>query len=167
MSTSGDFFVNSDDNGQTDYFAPGTCARGNNRTCGSVHSFTSEVIVCIFSNATALTVQNIVQELRGVDLLEEKNGKNILGIPSTKLTELKSAHRSTDEQQAAIVRYWLLRDSFASWRQIIFQLDTWAGYISYGHFSNRADRIRHYAEELTGMCFFRKTPNYPCLTVVA
>ena len=110
---------------------------------------------CIFyfsSNATALTVQNIVQELRGVDLFKA----NILGIPSAKLGELKSAHRSTDEQRAAIVRYWLLRDPLASWRQIIVQLDVWAGFSGYGHYSELADRIRHYAEELTGMWFITK-----------
>ena len=81
-----------------------------------------------------------------MDLLEVRFGKNILGIPSTKLTELKSAHRSIDEQRAAIVRYWLLRDPLASWRQIIYQLDEW-------YFNNLADRIRHYSEELTGMWF--------------
>ena len=76
---------------------------------------------------------------------------NILGVPSAKLAELQSAHHSTDEQEAAVVRYWLLRDPLASWRRIICQLDVWAGYPGYGHYSDIADRIRHYAEELTGM----------------
>ena len=107
------------------------------------------------SNATALTVNNIVQELRGVDLFEIILGETILGIHEDQLAELQSAHHSTDEQEAAVVRYWLLRDPLASWRRIILQLDEWAGY-GYGHYSDIADRIRHYAEELTGMFFFIK-----------
>ena len=119
------------------------------------------------SNATALTVQNIVQELRGVDLfkLDIWGKKTILGIPSAQLAELQSAHHSTDEQEAAVVRYWLLRDPLASWRKIILQLDDWAGYMDDDHYSNIADRIRHYAEELTGMCFFIKPliQHHPCI----
>ena len=100
------------------------------------------------SNATALTVNNIVQELRGVNIA------TILGIPPAQLAELQSAHHSTDEQEAAVVRYWLLRDPLASWRKIIRQLDYWAILHGYGHCSDIADRIRHYAEELTGMFFY-------------
>ena len=85
-------------------------------------------IICSYSNATALTVQNIVQELRGVDLFKVVVGGNILDTPSAKLDELKAAHHSTDQQEAAVVRYWLLRDPLASWRRIIYQLDEWADY---------------------------------------
>ena len=111
-------------------------------------------IICSYSNATALTVQNIVQELRGVDLFKERYGKNIFNIPPAKLDELKTTHHSTDQKEAAVVRYWLLRDPLASWRRIIYQLDKWAFYFGYGHYGDFADRIRHYAEELTGMCCF-------------
>ena len=93
-----------------------------------------------------------------MDLLDIEFGETILGIPAAQLAELQSAHHSTDEQEAAVVRYWLLRDPLASWRKIIFQLDEWG----YGHIT---DRIRHYAEELTGMFFFIKfsTQHYPCI----
>jgi hypothetical protein len=108
---------------------------------------------CSSSNGTALTVHNIVQELREVDLLKlGLYNKTILGIPRAQLAELQSAHHSTDEQEAAVVRYWLLRDPLASWRRIIGQLDDWAG-CGYGHYSDIADRIRHYAEELTGTVY--------------
>ena len=79
--------------------------------------------------------------------------KNILGIPLAKLDELRAAHHSTDQQEAALVRHWLLRDPLASWRRIICQLDLWAHFSGSGS-SDIADRIRHYAEELTGMCCF-------------
>ena len=83
---------------------------------------------------------------------------NILDIPSDKLAELQSAHHSTDEQEAAVVRYFLLKDPLASWRRIIQRLDEL-------YYNNIADRIRHYAEELTGMCFFIKAliQHYPCI----
>ena len=100
-----------------------------------------------------------------MDLFEIKLGITILGIPDAQLAELQSAHHSTDEQEAAVVRYWLLRDPLASWRKIIHQLDEWAVYYGYGHYSDIADRIRHYAEELTGMFFFIKhsIQHYPCI----
>ena len=99
-----------------------------------------------------------------MDLLRTFGSKNLLGIPSAKLTEFQSAHHSTDEQEAAVVRYWLLRDPLASWRKIIFQLDEWSGR-GYCHYSDIADRIHHYAEELTGMYFFMKPliQHYPCM----
>ena len=89
-----------------------------------------------------------------MDLLEIVGGETILGIPAAQLAELRSAHHSTDEQEAAVVRYWLLQDPLASWRRLIYQLDGRAGLPGYGHCSDIADRIRHYAEELTGMFFF-------------
>ena len=80
--------------------------------------------------------------------------QNVLGIPGAQLAELQASHHSTDEQEAAVVRYWVLRDPLASWRRIIHQLDEWADIPGYGHYSDIADRIRHYAEELTGICSF-------------
>ena len=99
-----------------------------------------------------------------MDLLEILGSTNILGIPPGKLDEIKADHHSTDEQEVAAVRYWLLRDPLASWRRIIYQLELWAG-VGYDHYSDIVDRIRHYAEELTGMCFFIKPliQHYPCI----
>ena len=137
-----------------------------------VYSLATIIIFCYSpSNSSALTVNNIVQELRGsgVDLLcvNENlfNPTNILGIPPDKLAELQSAHHSTDEQEAAVVRYFLLKDPLASWRRIILRLDEWANFSDYRHYHDIADRIRHYAEELTGMCFFIKAliQHYPCI----
>ena len=138
-------------------FSKGACINHTDTACTSMCTYGQSLFMffcCSSSNATALTVNNIVQELRGVDLFKQ----NILYIPSDKLAELQSAHHSTDEQEAAVVRYFLLRDPLASWRRIILQLDQ-RGY------NNIADRIRHYAEELTGMCFFIKAlvQHYPCI----
>ena len=89
----------------------------------------------------------------------------MLGIPGTKLDEFEKEHATTDEQEVAAVRYWLLRDPLASWRRIIYQLDFWASLRGDDHYIDIADRIRHYAEELTGMCFIIKPliQHYPCI----
>ena len=101
-----------------------------------------------------------------MDLFEinDFRDETILGIPPAQLAELQSAHHSTDEQETAVVRYWLLRDPLASWRKIIYQLDEWAGYVGYGHYGDIADRIRHYAEGLTGMFFLWKLILYITLS---
>ena len=101
-----------------------------------------------------------------MDLFEFRklSNKTILGIPCALL-----AHHSTDEQEAAVVRYWLLRDPLASWRRIIRQLDQWAGFPGYGHYSDIANRIRHYAEELTGIYFSlnkSSIQHHPCIVNV-
>ena len=91
-----------------------------------------------------------------MDLSEILGDETILGIPRAQLAKLQSAHHSTDEQEAVVVRYWLLRDPLASWRRIIRQLDEWVISPGCGHYSDIADRIRHYAEELAGMFFLWK-----------
>jgi hypothetical protein len=125
---------------------------------GNIYIYLDPIIFYSSSNATALTDHNIVQELRGLHLLDIDDAlyppQNVLGIPRAQLAELRSAHYSTDEQEAAVVRYWLLRDPLASWRRIIHQLDQWGGHHGYRHYSDIADRIRHYAEELTGIVLF-------------
>lgn len=51
----------------------------------------------------------------------------------------------TDEQRkTALIGYWLLRDPIASWRRLICELDR-------NDRLDLADKIRHYAEEPTGM----------------
>ena len=67
--------------------------------------------------------------------------KNVFGIPPAKFAEFMVV---TNQQEEAVVRYWLLRDPLASWRRIIYLMDQWGA-------SDIADRIRHHAEELIGM----------------
>ena len=108
----------------------------------------------LLSDATALTVQKILRELKGVNFFKiSALNKNILDITSTKLHEIEAFYHSIDQQEMAAVRYWLLKDPLASWRKLIVRLDYWAGVIGFGRYSDIADRIRHYAEELTGICF--------------
>ena len=67
----------------------------------------------------------------------------ILAIPQTKLNTIKDECDTDEERLLATVNYWLLNDPNASWRRLMCQLD-WDGN------SDIADRIRKYAEKLTG-----------------
>ena len=68
----------------------------------------------------------------------------MLQIPYSKLREIEGEYRSDEEREVAVIRYWILRDPFASWRRIIQQLE-WRDR------HDHAIRIHHYSEELTGM----------------
>lgn len=82
-----------------------------------------------------------------MDLFEVNHlNRNVLGVPSYKLEEIKAEYTSTDQQETEIVKIWMQCDPVASWRKIIHQLDLWK-------FDDIADKIRHYAEVLAGMCF--------------
>ena len=69
----------------------------------------------------------------------------MLLIPDSKLSEIEGEHPSDEEREVAVIRYWILRDPFASWRRIIERLKR-----NWKH--DHANRIYHYSEELTGMC---------------
>ena len=75
--------------------------------------------------------------------LEYING--VLNIPGNKRDQMEQDYPNVEKRIQATVRFWLLTDPLASWRRIIQQLDRWDKHDS-------ADRIRHYSEELTGMC---------------
>ena len=68
----------------------------------------------------------------------------MLFVPHSKLSEIEGEYRSDEEREVAVIRYWVLRDPFASWRRIIQQLENWGKH-------DDAIRIHHYSEELTGM----------------
>ena len=88
-----------------------------------------------------LTVDNVRKALHGIRW--RKVGV-MLFIPDPKLRGIAREYRSDEECEVAVIRYWILRDPFASWRRIIQQLEKWEEY-------DHAIRIRHYSEELTGM----------------
>ena len=68
----------------------------------------------------------------------------MLSIPPSKLSEVAGEYRSDEEREVTVIRYWILRDPFASWRRIIERLED-----SERH--DRAITLHHYSEELTGM----------------
>ena len=92
-------------------------------------------------HAKALTVENIRRAVQGLDLITLYC---LLWIPFSKQGEISRGCQTDSEREAAVIRYWLTMDPLASYRRLINQL------YEYGEL-DRADRIRHYAEELTGM----------------
>ena len=109
-----------------------------------------------------------MQALKGVDLFETIDStinppENVLGIYSKKMDEVVGSCHYVKQAKTALVRYWLLQDPLASWRKIIYQLDLWAGYEQN---LDIADSIRHYAEELTGMCSLIKPLQVTTLSII-
>ena len=68
----------------------------------------------------------------------------MLFISLSKLREIEGEYNSDEEREVAVIRYWILRDPYASWRRIIQQLEAWEGH-------DHAITVYHYSEELTGM----------------
>ena len=68
---------------------------------------------------------------------------DVLRIPPSILVEISKEHRADDQREAAVIHYWLLHDPLASWRRLIDRLH-------WGDEDGLANRISHYAEELTG-----------------
>ena len=98
--------------------------------------------VCVsLLHIAGLTVDNIRKALHGI--CWHKVG-GMLFIPNSKLREIEGEYRSDEEREVAVIRYWILRDPFASWRRIIQQLENWEKH-------DHAITLYHYSEELTGM----------------
>ena len=69
---------------------------------------------------TGLTVDNVRKALHGIPWREVSV---MLYVPHSKLSEIEGEYRSDEEREVAVIRYWILRDPFASWRRIIQQLE--------------------------------------------
>ena len=92
-------------------------------------------------HTAGLTVDNVRKALHGIHWREVGV---MLFIPYSKFSEIEGEYHSDEEREVAVIRYWILRDPYASWRRIIERLE-WNN--KYDH----AVRIHHYSEELTGM----------------
>ena len=64
-------------------------------------------------------------------------------VPDSKLDAIDADHTTDEGKKGAVIRYWLLRDPYASWRMLIWSLDNKDKF-------DMADRIRNYAEKQTG-----------------
>ena len=103
-------------------------------------------IMCVYFNVpllhiVGLTVDNVRKALHGINWHEVGR---MLWIPNSKLSEIEGEYRSDEEREVAVIRYWILRDPFASWRRIIERLE-------YKGKHDHAITLYHYSEELTGM----------------
>ena len=96
-------------------------------------------------NATALTVSNVTTALQDLSARVHY----ILRIPVSKCEELRHEFTSDEEYISAAVKFWMLHDPLAGWRRLVDQLYLWC--LEYPDLEAVGDRIRHYAEDLTGM----------------
>ena len=97
--------------------------------------------VCCHHHAAGLTIDNVRKALQGIHWHEVGR---MLCIPVSKLQEIDQEYPTDDQCEVAVMRYWTLRDPYASWRRMI-------EYLECEKKNDQADRIRHYAEELTGI----------------
>ena len=100
-------------------------------------------------SATALTVDNILKELKEVDW-ETLCGKNeyindgVLDLPPSQQRRIEREYATEDERRNAAVLFWLIYNPYASWRLLIRRLDAYRKH-------SIVNRIRHYTEKVTGM----------------
>ena len=92
-------------------------------------------------HTAGLTIDDVRKALHGIHWREVGR---MLFIPSSKLREIEGEYHSDEEHEVAVIRYWILRDPYASWRRIIEKLE-WNGR------HDHAITLYHYSEELTGM----------------
>ena len=67
-----------------------------------------------------------------------------LHVPISKRDAIASENSTDRQRLAAVIRYWILRDPYTSWRSLIHMLDC------NSKWHDVADRIRKYAEKQTG-----------------
>ena len=91
-----------------------------------------------------LTCENVMTAMEGV--MNWDSLGFCLHIPGSKCDELFRVYAGGSQQCQALIQYWLGLDPSPTWRRVITALD---GIGSEGQES--ADRIRSYAEPLTGM----------------
>ena len=105
--------------------------------------------LCVHSIATALTVINVTNALQGIGL---EGVCLILNILRSKYEEFRHEFPSDEERISAAVRFWMLHDPLAGWRRLVDQLYRRSDI--YQDLEAVGDRIRHYAEDLTGMYMY-------------
>ena len=95
---------------------------------------------CLLST-TALTVDNILKELKQV---KWKTLQFVLELPNSEKCKIEEIYAGETERKREGVKYWLWNHAYASWRLLITRFDQRKEYAV-------ADQIRGYAEKLTGM----------------
>ena len=97
----------------------------------------------MYFDATALTVNNVmkvVEEVRWERLCDI-----ILYVPSSKRQEIEDECSTDKDRKISGIKWWIMNDPLASWRRLTQQL-------YYYKEDTIADKIRHYCEDVTGMC---------------
>ena len=94
----------------------------------------------VYLIATALTTENIVRVLKGLQWNRLCEG--VLSFPDSQRRKIEGEFASDDQRRThAAVNFYLHNHLYASWRRIIRGLD-WL---------HEHHKIQHYAEKLTGI----------------
>jgi hypothetical protein len=107
-----------------------------------LNSYTDQYDELYFLSTTALTVTNILKELKEVKW--KILGQDVLWLPSSQQRKIEVKYAGETERKREGVKYWLWNCAQASWRWLITRLD-WEKEHAV------ADQIHRYAEKLTGM----------------
>ena len=98
----------------------------------------------VIAEPPELTSENVMMAVEGVSW-------DIFGIwlfiPESKRDEIQRLYSDDSMRCQALIQYWLDLDPSPSWKRVITALDS----MPLGEGSEIADRIRSYAEPLTGM----------------
>ena len=97
----------------------------------------------MYFNATALTVNNVMKVVEEVEW--DTLCDFILRVPSSKRREIENECSTDKDRKISSIKWWIMNDPLASWRRLTDQLYTW-------YKDTIADKIRHYCEDVTGMC---------------
>ena len=97
-------------------------------------------------SATALTVDNILRQLKEVKWETLRGGTfgGVLRLPRSQRRKIEAKYAGETERKREGVKYWLWNCAYASWRWLIAYLDREKEH-------SVADKLRGYAEKLTGM----------------
>ena len=101
-------------------------------------------LICFPFPATALTHDNILNELKELDWFALKGILGVLDLPESEGQRIEKTYVSEEDRKSAGVLWWVDHHPLASWRLLITELDKWEKH-------SLANRIHQYAEKVTGM----------------
>lgn len=103
---------------------------------------------------TSKNVQRALREVKDPEGLGD-----MLGVPDSKQNEIRNQYSSVPQRSKAYVDYFIDNNPLASWRAIIWFLDTMRE-------KKAADAIRHLAEPITGRGRYTCMYTIQCMIVV-
>ena len=104
-------------------------------------SHTSLLSNVLFLSATALTVNNVVKELKDLDWYILCH---VLSLSGSQKERIERENATEDERRNVAVSFCLTYHSYASWRLLILKLVKWGK-------PSLSERLHPYAEKVTGM----------------